>query len=101
MTTEGVSEQSAHPGRTAAEAYLDSYVAAQTHFIECLLLGKNFETCAADNFETLAAPKTLKRWRPACAGVNMRTTDLYWLLGSSIRLWEVKGDNHAIFAFVS
>lgn len=31
----------------------------------------------------------------------MRTTDLYWLLGSSIRLWEVKGDNHAIFAFVS
>jgi predicted dehydrogenase len=53
-TAAGVSEQSAHPGRTPAEAYLDSYVAAQGNFIDCLLTGRPSETAAADNFETLA-----------------------------------------------
>jgi predicted dehydrogenase len=53
-TAAGVSERPAHPGRTPAEAYLDSYVAAQTHFIDCLLSGRTSETCAADNIETLA-----------------------------------------------
>lgn len=51
---EGVQEQPAHPGRTPAEAYLDSYVAAQDHFVDCLLTGKIPETAAADNFNTLA-----------------------------------------------
>ena len=53
-TAAGVSEQPAHPNRTPAEAYLDSYVAAQGHFIDCLLSGEIPETAAADNFETLA-----------------------------------------------
>ena len=50
----GVQEQPAHPGRTPAEAYLDSYVAAQGHFADCLLTGKIPETAAEDNFKTLA-----------------------------------------------
>jgi len=53
-TAEGILEQPAHPNRTPAEAYLDSYVAAQGHFIHCLLAGEIPETAAADNLETLA-----------------------------------------------
>jgi predicted dehydrogenase len=53
-TAAGILEQPAHPNRTPAEAYLDSYIAAQGHFIDCLLSGEIPETCAADNFETLA-----------------------------------------------
>jgi predicted dehydrogenase len=53
-TAEGISEQDAHPNRTPAQAYLDSYVAAQEHFIDCLLSGKTPETVAADNLKTLA-----------------------------------------------
>lgn len=53
-TAAGVSERRAHPGRTPAEAYLDSYIAAQGNFIDCLLAGKKSETVGTDNFETLA-----------------------------------------------
>lgn len=53
-TAEGILEQPAHPNRTPAEAYLDSYIAAQRHFIECLQTGATPETSASDNFHTLA-----------------------------------------------
>jgi D-apiose dehydrogenase len=52
--TEGILEKPAHPNRTPAESYLDSYIAAQGHFIQCLMSGRIPETAAADNFETLA-----------------------------------------------
>jgi D-apiose dehydrogenase len=38
----------------ALEAYQASYTAAQRHFVECLLTGKEPETSAADNLKTLA-----------------------------------------------
>ena len=36
------------------EAYQRSYVAAQRHFVECLLSGRKPETCGEDNLNTLA-----------------------------------------------
>lgn len=53
-TAEGIQEQPAHPERTPAEAYLDSYIAAQSHFCECLRTGTIPETIASDNIHTLA-----------------------------------------------
>jgi predicted dehydrogenase len=36
------------------EAYLRTYVAAQSHFVECLLSGRTAETVGEDNLKTLA-----------------------------------------------
>lgn len=37
------------------ESYQESYTAAQRHFVECFLAGREPETSAADNLKTLAA----------------------------------------------
>lgn len=52
-TAQGEWEQPAHDG-TPFDAYLQTYVAAQRHFIECLLSGAAPETSGQDNFDTLA-----------------------------------------------
>jgi predicted dehydrogenase len=38
----------------AFEAYLDTYVAAQGHFVECLLSDRTPKTVGEDNLKTLA-----------------------------------------------
>jgi predicted dehydrogenase len=48
-------EQPAYVETEAFEAYKGSYVAAQSHFIDCLLTNTTPETRALDNYETLAA----------------------------------------------
>ncbi|MEM3434039.1 MAG: Gfo/Idh/MocA family oxidoreductase, partial [Candidatus Methanomethyliaceae archaeon] len=48
------------------EAYLASYVAAQSHFVECLRSGKTPETEAHDNLKTLMA--TLAAYESAAKG---------------------------------
>lgn len=52
-TAQGEWEQPAHD-RTPFDAYLQTYVATQRHFVECLLSGTTPETSGQDNFETLA-----------------------------------------------
>jgi predicted dehydrogenase len=53
-TKSGIKEQPVFDGPLAA-AYQGSYVAAHSHFIECLREGKKPETEASDNIKTLAA----------------------------------------------
>jgi predicted dehydrogenase len=52
-TAAGVHEEPAHTG-APFEGYIASYVAAQRHFVECLLAGRPTETEASDNFHSLA-----------------------------------------------
>ena len=52
-TGDGQQEQPAYQG-DPFEAYKSSYVAAQTHFIDCLLNGRIPETSGRDNLESLA-----------------------------------------------
>lgn len=52
-TVEGQQDQSAYDG-DSFKAYLNSYVAAQRHFIDCLIDRETPETSGRDNLETLA-----------------------------------------------
>ena len=47
-------EQPAYTEPKAFDAYLNSYYATQSHFIDCLLTNRLPETHAADNYKTLA-----------------------------------------------
>lgn len=53
-TADGDQDRPAYSVRPI-DAYLQSYVAAQAHFIDCLRTGSTPETSADDNFKTLAA----------------------------------------------
>ncbi len=55
ITAEGCQERPAHPGMTPAEAYQESYVNTQSHFVHCLRTGEPAENEARDNLETFAA----------------------------------------------
>jgi predicted dehydrogenase len=52
-TAAGCQEQPAHQS-DPFDAYLGSYIAAQAHFIDCLLSGRTPETNGRDNLESLA-----------------------------------------------
>lgn len=55
LTTEGGTERwEAHQGLSRAEAYVESFVNAQSHFADCLLKGVPGENEARDNLKTLA-----------------------------------------------
>jgi predicted dehydrogenase len=53
-TTTDETETRAYEGEPYA-AYLQSFIAAQSHFVECLRAGRGPETAGADNFNTFAA----------------------------------------------
>jgi predicted dehydrogenase len=53
-TADGEIETRAYDG-APYDAYLQSYIAAQSHFIECVRTGQSPETNGADNFKTFAA----------------------------------------------
>ena len=53
-TAWGSEERQAHPGLTCAEAYQQSFLAAQQHFVDCLRSGRPAENEARDNLKTLA-----------------------------------------------
>ena len=55
------------------EAYLRSYVAAQSHFVECLLSGNTPETTGEDNLKTLAV--TLAAYHSAEHNMVVRVQD--------------------------
>jgi predicted dehydrogenase len=54
-TGRGSERRAGHPGRTAAEAYQDSFDRAQEHFIRCLRSGEAAENEGRDNLKTFAA----------------------------------------------
>ncbi|MCI0474842.1 MAG: Gfo/Idh/MocA family oxidoreductase, partial [Anaerolineales bacterium] len=54
-------------------AYLQSYIAAQSHFVECLHAGRTPETNGADNFKTFAA--MLAAYRSAESNAVIRIQD--------------------------
>ncbi|NHZ70451.1 MAG: Gfo/Idh/MocA family oxidoreductase [Proteobacteria bacterium] len=53
-TAKGTERRSAHPHQTRSEAYQDSYLAAHSHFIDCLRTGSTAENDARDNLKTLS-----------------------------------------------
>ena len=54
-TPTGTERHPARPTQTRAEAYQESYLNTQRHFVECLRSGKPAQNEIADNMETLAA----------------------------------------------
>ncbi len=54
-TGAGTVQQPAHPGLTPAEAYQESYVNTQGHFVHCLRSGQAAQNELPDNLKTLAA----------------------------------------------
>ncbi len=54
-TASGKEPQQAHPGLTPAEAYQESYVNTQRHFVDCLRSGRAAQNELPDNLKTLAA----------------------------------------------
>jgi D-apiose dehydrogenase len=54
-TGTGTERWEAHPGLTPAEAYQDSYVNTQGHFVHCLRSGQAAQNELRDNLKTLAA----------------------------------------------
>lgn len=71
-TAEGELEQPAYDCEPI-EAYQRSYVAAQSHFVECLLSGRRPETSGEDNLNTLAV--TLAAYQSARHNVVVRMQD--------------------------
>ena len=54
-TANGTERRPAHPGLTPAEAYQESYLNTQSHFIRCLRSGEPAENETRDNLKTFAA----------------------------------------------
>jgi predicted dehydrogenase len=71
-TRDGMTEQPAYSGDPHS-AYRESYVAAQSHFIDCLLNGTLPETHAEDNYNTLAI--TLAAYQSAETNQVVQITD--------------------------
>ena len=53
-TANGTERRPAHPGRTPAEAYQESYLNTHSHFIRCLRTGQPAENDARDNLKTFS-----------------------------------------------